>query len=295
MRTAVTRFEARIASTSKSWGAAAAVSGRTSAHVRCSARNRMQVNASWRLRSRHPVRHSEGRSYQQGSCDLDGGTTSVVWPPALIYSWFRNPPEIDAIHLHDERPREGSSSRRRCAQGHLALVPAWRQDRRARPERRRQELASQDHVGEDREFIGEAFPARHVGRVPPAGASPRPIEDSPRERRGRRGGHQGAARTIRRAQHEARRRPVPRGDGQSHGRAGPPSGPHRCRECLGRGLAARTGHGCLALPVTRRGRHDAVRRRTSPRRAVPVAAQVPRSPPAGRADQPVGRGVSRLA
>ena len=44
-------------------------------------------------------------------------------------------------------------------EGHLAVVSARREDRRARPERRGQELAAEDHGGRGHEFLGEAFPA----------------------------------------------------------------------------------------------------------------------------------------
>ena len=50
-----------------------------------------------------------------------------------------------AIHLHHEGAREGSSSRPRRPQGHLAVVSARREDRRARAERRGQEHDPQDH------------------------------------------------------------------------------------------------------------------------------------------------------
>src|ERR1051325_7471784 len=50
-------------------------------------------------------------------------------------SAIRNPRsaiEYAAVYLHDERPREGSSSRYESPRGHLAVVLLRRQDRRAR-------------------------------------------------------------------------------------------------------------------------------------------------------------------
>src|SRR5262245_1978898 len=80
----------------------------------------------------------------------------------------------NAIHLHDERPREGASSRRRCAQRHLALVSPRGENRRARPQRCRQELAAQDHGGRgyrvDRRSVSSR---RHHGRLPASGATAR--------------------------------------------------------------------------------------------------------------------------
>src|SRR5262245_26976793 len=51
-----------------------------------------------------------------------------------------------AVYLHDEGAREGPPPRCQSARRHLAVVLLRRQDRRAGPERRRQELTPQDHV-----------------------------------------------------------------------------------------------------------------------------------------------------
>ena len=63
-----------------------------------------------------------------------------------------------SIHLHDEGAGQGPSPRPRRPQGHLAVVPARRQDRRARPATapaRARCCAS--WPAQDTEFLGEAF------------------------------------------------------------------------------------------------------------------------------------------
>src|SRR5439155_7931751 len=51
-----------------------------------------------------------------------------------------------AVYLHDEGSREGAPARCQSPRRHLAVVLFRRQDRRAWIERRRQELAAEDHV-----------------------------------------------------------------------------------------------------------------------------------------------------
>ena len=60
-----------------------------------------------------------------------------------------DPPRHDVtrLHLHREGPPQGGPPQARDPQGHLALVLLRRQDRRARPERRGQELAAAHHGG----------------------------------------------------------------------------------------------------------------------------------------------------
>ena len=58
---------------------------------------------------------------------------------------------------------------------------------------------------------------------------------------------------------------------------------------------ARAGDGCAALPAGGREDRAAVRRGEAPGCAVPAAAAEPGHPAAGRADQPPGRGLGRLA
>ncbi len=117
-------------------------------------------------------------------------------PSAAIYWAFVITP-IYAIYLHDERPREGPSSRRRRSQRHLAVVPARREDRRPRPQRLRQELAPAHHGGRRHDVHRRGVCRRwRVRRLPAAGAAARPGQDRPRQRReGVLGERQGAARS----------------------------------------------------------------------------------------------------
>src|SRR6266540_4761933 len=57
-----------------------------------------------------------------------------------------------SIYLHDEGSREGAPARYQSPRRHLALVLLRRQDRRARPERRGEELAVEDHGRRRHEF-----------------------------------------------------------------------------------------------------------------------------------------------
>ncbi len=99
----------------------------------------------------------------------------------------------------------------------------------------RQELAAEDHGGRRHGVHRRGVSRRrHHGRLPAPGAAARPQEDGQGERRGRRGRDQGHPRPLRRAEHEARRGSVARGDGQGARRAGPPAGPHRRRSTPGR-------------------------------------------------------------
>ena len=70
---------------------------------------------------------------------------------------------------------------------HLALVPARREDRRARPERRRQVDAPADHGGQGGAVVRRrGARARRDRRPARAGAGARPGEGRARQRRGRR-------------------------------------------------------------------------------------------------------------
>src|SRR5262249_58694878 len=51
------------------------------------------------------------------------------------------------IHLHDAEPAEGRSAAARDPARNLAVVPAGREDRRPRSERRREVVAPADHGG----------------------------------------------------------------------------------------------------------------------------------------------------
>ena len=201
-----------------------------------------------------------------------------------------------AVHLRHEGAGQGPPARPRRPQGHLALVPARRQDRRARPERRRQELAAEDHGGAGHRVPrrGLPRPGQHR-RLPAAGADARSVEDGPRDRRRGRRRDARAPRPLRRDQREVRRGPVARGDGQGPRGAGQGPGSHRRAERLGPRLAARVRDGRAALPAARHAGDAALRRRAPPRRAVPPAAEAARSAAARRADQPPRRRVGGLA
>src|SRR5438874_13806111 len=87
-----------------------------------------------------------------------------------------------AIYLHDEGPREGASSRHESTRRHLAVVLLRRQDRRARLERRGQELAVEDHVRRGSELHRRSVRGRrHFDRISPPGAAARPEEDGARQ------------------------------------------------------------------------------------------------------------------
>ena len=78
-----------------------------------------------------------------------------------------------SVHLRDEGSEQDLSRRPRGAEGHLAVVPAGRQDRRAGPQRRRQVDPAADHGRRGAtSFTGEAWAAEGAqGRLPAAGAA----------------------------------------------------------------------------------------------------------------------------
>jgi hypothetical protein len=82
------------------------------------------------------------------SLNLQSSICNRQFPMQFIYTMKG----LGKIH----QPDHASPSR------HLAVVPIRRQDRRARHERRRQELAAEDHGGRGPHFIGEAFPAAGI-------------------------------------------------------------------------------------------------------------------------------------
>ena len=92
--------------------------------------------------------------FERSAIQLDRSSISAVSIQQLIHA---------SVHLHHEGPREGPSARPRRPQGHLAVVSSRRQDRRARPERRR---ARARCCGSWRarisSFLGEAFPAEGI-------------------------------------------------------------------------------------------------------------------------------------
>ena len=128
-----------------------------------------------------------------------------------------------------------------------------REDRRARPERRRQELAAEDHGRRGHELHRRSVSGRrHLDRLPAPGAAARSDEDRPRQRRGGRRRDQGAADALRRGQREARRGSLARRDGEGPRRAVAHPGQDRRVERVGPRLAARAGDGRAAAAAARR-------------------------------------------
>ena len=131
---------------------------------------------------------------------LGAPTPSVNDAAQRLFATDESMPCLNIIYVmkglgkvHPARPRR--------PQGHLALVPARRQDRRARPERRRQEHAAADHGGAGHRVPrrGLPRPGQHR-RLPAAGAAARSDEDGPRDRRRGRRRDARAARPLRRDQ-----------------------------------------------------------------------------------------------
>ena len=174
------------------------------------------------------------------------------------------------------------------AEGHLAVLHARREDRRARPQRLRQVDAAADH-GRARHRVprrGAARSRRHR-RAARAGAPARREQGRARQRRGRRRRDARAARSLQRARRQLLRRD------RRRVRAHP--GAHRRRRRLESRHAARHSHGRAASTPCRRRRNQALRRRAPPRRALPAAAERARPAAARRADEPPRRRVRRLA
>ena len=167
-------------------------------------------------------------------------------------------------------------------EGHLAVVLPRRQDRRGRPERRRQVDAAQDHGRPGRGLRRRGLGlARHQGRLPAAGAGARCQQGRARQRHGGRGGEKGPRRPLQRDRRQLLGRDCRR-DGQAAGRdrGGQPVGPRH---------PGRAGARRPALSARRSRGHETVGRREAPRRAHQAAAGQARHPAAGRADQPPRR------
>ena len=144
-----------------------------------------------------------------------------------------------SVHLHDEGADEGLSARPRRAQGHLAVVPAGRQDRRARLQRRRQEHAAAHHGGR-RDASSSARPSsRRAARSATCRRSRSSIPRRPCSATSRKASQtvRGPARALRRDQREVRRGPVARRDGQGARRAGPRSRTRSTRSTPGTSTA----------------------------------------------------------
>ena len=76
---------------------------------------------------------------------------------------YPRPSHVDSIHLHDVQAGPRPPARQAGARGHLAVVPARREDRRARRERRRQVDPAAHHgrPGHRLPRRGPARPRRH--------------------------------------------------------------------------------------------------------------------------------------
>ena len=104
---------------------------------------------------------------------------------------YRRPPMSARLRLHDVPGRQVLRPGPAGAREHLALVPARREDRRARPERRRQVDAPADHGRQGRALVrGRRARTRRDRRPARAGAGARPgqgrarnVEDGVRELR----------------------------------------------------------------------------------------------------------------
>ena len=136
-------------------------------------------------------------------------------------------------------------------------------------------------------FLSPGFTRRH----PHAGAAARRVEDRAGERPGRRRRDHGQAHALqrgRRAHGDGLLRRAHGGDGQAPGGPGP-------RQRVGPGRPAGAGHGRPGLPARRLARHQPLRWREAPRRALQAADRGPGPAPARRAHQPPRRRVGELA
>ena len=191
-------------------------------------------------------------------------------------------PDGAAVHLSHAGPDQGLHRRQEGHRQPQPVVLPGRQDRRARPERRRQVDGAEDH-GRPRQGVrrrGVALRGRH-GRLPAAGAGTRPGQGRGRQRHGGRRRQAGAPRPLQRTDDELLRRDRGGGD-----RA---SGADRRAESLGPRCAGRAGDGRARLPAERFRRRQSFRRREAPRRALPAAAPPARPAAARRAHQPSRR------
>ena len=192
------------------------------------------------------------------------------------------------VHLHHAAPhacapaRQGGALRR-----HARLLPRG-EDRRAGRQRRRQVDASADH-GRGRHRVSRQGRPRGRGHrgAARAGAPARREQGRPGQRRGRRPPAAGHARPVQRAGGQLLR--------GHRGRVRGPPGEDRRRRRLEPRHAAGHRDGCPALPAGRLGRGPPQRGRAPPRGPLPAPALPARPAAAGRAHQPPGRGLGRLA
>ena len=228
----------------------------------------------------------------------DPGRVQGVRRPALSSSlWVATTLAVDdrRLRLHDVPGRQVLRPRPAGAGEHLALVPARREDRRARPERRRQVDAAADHGRPRGAVVGRR---RARARARPSGCSSR----SPSSTRRRT-----CAATSRTASAQLRDL-LDRFNAISAAFAEPDADfdallaeQARCRTrstVTTPGASTRTldrAMDALRLPGGRPRRDDALGRRAAPRRALPAAALVARPAAPRRADEPPRRRVGRVA
>ena len=200
------------------------------------------------------------------------------------------------VRLYDEGSDQGLPRRAGGVSRHHAGFPAWREDRRAWRERRRQIDADADHGRP-----GHRFRRRGVGgrggarRLPVAGAAARSGQDGGRECRAGVRRAEGGDGSVQRNFHEIRRADERRGDEHAARRAGRPAGEDRRGGRLGPGSAGGDRAGRAALSAGGCAGGDAVGRRAAAGGAVPAAAGKARPAAARRTDQPPGRRKRRLA
>ena len=152
-------------------------------------------------------------------------------------------------------------------------------------------------AGEVKEFGGEAWAAKGAqGRLPLAGAAPRPEQGRARQRRGGGGRDPRPARQVRRDQRPLRRAHVRRGDGQADGRAGAGPGRRSRRRTPGRSTAPwRSPWTPCACPPPDAEVEQALGRRAAPRGPLPAAPPEARPAAPRRAHEPSRRRVGGLA
>ena len=218
----------------------------------------------------------------------EGCRTDEVHPAAIVA--FRE----QRLRLHHVPGRQVLRPRPPGAGEHLALVPARREDRRARPERRRKVDAPPDHGRQGGAVLRHGGArARRDRRPARAGAVARPGQGRARQRRGRRARAPRPARPLQRDLRAVRRA----GCRLRHAarRAGEGAGRDRPRRRLAARRPSRPRHGRAAAAGRRPRRGHPLRRRTPPRRALPAAALVAGAAAARRADEPSRRRVGCVA
>ncbi len=203
-------------------------------------------------------------------------------------------PADERLHLHHVQGRQVLRARSAGAREHLALVPAGREDRRARAERRRQVDGAADHGGHRGAVERRCRACAGRDRGPArAGAAPRSGQGRARQRRGRGARDARPARPLQRGLGSVRgtRRRLRRPARDAIEGAGADRPPRRL--VAGRHARPRDGRAAAARRRPRCG--HPLRGRAPPGRPLPPAALLSRPAAARRADEPPGRRVGRLA